>query len=59
MTGFPVVIAENGLGVPVIPVEDGAPVATVAENGLGIPITLVEANGTPLVIEGLPEPEED
>ena len=56
---IPVVIAENGLGIPVIPVEGNAPAAVVAENGLGIPIVIVEQNGTPLVIEGLPEPEED
>lgn len=59
MTGFPVVIAENGLGVPVIAVDANAPAAQVAQNGLGIPIVLVEANGTPLVISGLPEPEEE
>ena len=57
MNGFPVVIAENGLGLPVIPVEANAPSAVVAENGLGIPIVLTEKNGIPLVIEGLPEPE--
>lgn len=57
MTGFPVVIATNGLGAPVIPVEKDAPPAIVAENGMGAPIVLVEKNGTPLVIEGLPEPE--
>lgn len=55
--GFPVVIAENGLGAPVIAVEDGAPAATIAENGLGAPIVLVEKNGAPLVITGLPEPD--
>lgn len=55
--GFPVVIAENGLGAPVIAVEANAPHATVAQNGLGAPIVLVEKNGTPLVISGLPEPE--
>jgi len=54
---IPVVIAENGLGAPVIAVDENAPAAIVAENGLGVPIVLVEANGTPLVIEGLPEPE--
>lgn len=59
MSGSPVVIAENGLGVPVIAVESNAPAATVATNGLGMPIVLVEANGTPLVIDGLPEPEEE
>lgn len=57
MSGFPVVVAENGSGIPVIPVDANAPAAVVASNGLGIPIVLVEANGTPLVISGLPEPE--
>lgn len=56
---LPVVIAENGFGMPVIPVEANAPPAVVAANGLGIPIVIVEKNGTPLVIEGLPEPEEE
>lgn len=56
---IPVVIAENGLGTPVIAVDANAPAAVVADNGLGIPIVLVEANGIPLVIEGLPEPEEE
>lgn len=41
--GFPVVIVEN-VGVPVVQVEENAPLATVATNGLGIAITLVEAN---------------
>lgn len=59
VSGFPVVIADNGLGIPVIPVEDNAPHATVATNGLGTPIVIVEANGIPLVIDGLPEPEEE
>lgn len=57
--GFPVVIAANGLGVPVIVVEANAPLATVAANGLGMPIVLVEENGTPLIVQGLPEPEEE
>lgn len=55
--GIPIVIAENGLGAPVIAVEANAPAATVAENGFGIPVVLVEENGTPMVISGLPEPE--
>lgn len=52
--GFPVVIAENGLGVPVVNVEDGnAPLMTVAENGLGMPIVLVEnGRGVPARVEG-------
>ena len=55
MTGFPVVIAENGIGITVVAVEENGAPATVAENGLGTPIVLVEANGIPLVISGLPE----
>ncbi len=54
---IPVVIAENGLGIPVIAVEANAPAAIVAENGLGVAIVLVEKNGVPLIISGLPEPE--
>lgn len=54
---IPVVIAANGLGAPVIPVEKNAPSATIAENGLGAPIVLVEKNGTPMIISGLPEPK--
>jgi len=52
--GFPVVIAANGFGIPVIPVEENAPAATVATNGLGTPIVIVEENGIPLIVEGLP-----
>lgn len=51
--GFPVVIVVSG-GVPVVQVDDNAPLATIATNGLGIAITLVEANGIPLIIQ---EPE--
>jgi len=51
--GFPVVIVESG-GIPVVQVDANAPLATIASNGLGVAITLVEANGTPLVIQ---EPE--
>lgn len=54
---IPIVIAENGLGAPVIAVEANAPSAIIAENGLGAPVVLVEKNGTPLVISGLPDPE--
>lgn len=56
MAGFPVVVVED-FGIPVVSVPEGAPLATVATNGLGTPIVLVEENGTPLVIEGLPEEE--
>lgn len=54
---IPVVVATNGLGAPVIPVEANAPAAVVAENGRGAPIVIVEKNGIPLVISGLPAPE--
>lgn len=50
--GIPVVIAENGQGFPVKPVEDNAPVMTVAENGLGAPIVISEL-GAPFVVQGL------
>lgn len=52
--GFPVVIAANGLGVPVVNVGDGnAPLMTVAENGLGMPIVLVESGrGVPARVAG-------
>lgn len=56
MSGFPIVLKETG-GIPVVAVEANAPPATVATNGLGLAVTLVEDNGIPLVIEGLPEPE--
>lgn len=56
---IPVVIAANGLGVPVTPVEGNAPAAVVAANGMGIPIVIAEKNGAPMVVTGLPEPEED
>lgn len=55
MSGFPVVIAENGFGIPVVSVEENGAPATVAANGLGTPIVLVEANGIPLIISGLPD----
>lgn len=59
MSGAPVVIAANGLGAPVKPVDDGAPVMTIADNGLGAPIVISET-GTPFIVEGYtpPEPEE-
>lgn len=53
MAGFPVVIAANGLGIPVVAVEANAPAAVVAANGFGIPIVIVEENGIPLVVSGL------
>lgn len=51
MPGTPVVIASNGLGMPVKQVESGAPVMTVAANGLGTPIVLSD-RGAPFVVEG-------
>jgi hypothetical protein len=48
--GFPVVIVENGIGIPVKPVDGNAPVMTVAENGLGLPVTISD-NGAPFVLE--------
>lgn len=57
MPGPAVVIVEEG-GIPVIPVEDKAPVVTVYVPPTdispirGTPITIVETNGTPLVVEG-------
>lgn len=59
MNGVPVVIAENGYGFPVRPVESGAPLLTVSTNGFGAPIVIDETHGTPFVVEGLPEPEEE
>lgn len=53
--GIPVVIAENGQGFPVRPVEDNAPVMTVAENGLGAPVVISEL-GAPFVVEGIAPP---
>lgn len=50
--GFPVVISPSG--IPVVAVENDAPLATIAENSMGTPIKIVDKNGTPLVIEGLP-----
>ena len=36
MSGAPVVIASNGLGVPVKPVSANAPQVKIATNGLGL-----------------------
>lgn len=60
MTGFPVVIATNGLGIPVRPVETNAPVMQVTDNGLGVPIVISEL-GAPFIVTGYtpPEPDED
>lgn len=58
MSGISVVIAENGLGIPIRPVEANAPVMTVAANGLGTPIVISD-QGAPFIVEGYepPEPE--
>lgn len=53
--GVPVVIAANGLGFPVKPVDSGAPLMTVAENGLGAPIVISD-NGAPFVVDGADPP---
>lgn len=53
---IPVIIASNGLGVPVKAVESGAPKLRVSDNGYGFPIVLSDL-GTPFVVENLPEPE--
>ena len=50
MSGIPVVIAENGFGTPVRPVDSNAPVMTVAENGFGMPIVISDL-GAPFVVE--------
>ncbi len=50
---FPVVIAANGQGIPVINTPLGAP-AIVATNGMGTPIVIVTENGTPLNVSGAP-----
>lgn len=58
MSGVPVVIAENGLGFPVRPVEANAPVMTIAKNGLGAPIVISDL-GAPFIVQGLePSPDE-
>lgn len=52
MSGAPVVIATNGYGMAVRPVDSGSPVLTVAENGFGMPIVISDL-GAPFVVEGL------
>lgn len=47
----PVVIAANGLGMPVRPVDRNAPAMQIAENGMGIPIVISDL-GAPFVVEG-------
>lgn len=48
----PVVIAENGIGLPVNPVEDHAPSMTIADNGYGEPI-VISPLGAPYIVNGL------
>lgn len=52
MSGPPVIIASNGRGFPVRPVDENAPVLTVSANSLGTPIVISE-RGAPFIIEGL------
>lgn len=52
----PVVIANNGRGVPVIAVSANAPPAIVADSGRGVPIVLVDVNGQPMIVSNLPPP---
>lgn len=49
MSGIPVVISDNG--IPVRPVERGAPVMTVAAQG-GLPIRISDL-GVPFIVQGL------
>lgn len=48
--GIPVVISENGM--PITPVQSGAPLLTVSGNGFGVPVTITE-NATPFMVDGL------
>jgi len=51
MPGFPVVIATNGIGLPVRPTAVNAPVMSIAANGFGAPIVL-DNKGSPFIVEG-------
>lgn len=51
VSGIPVVISGNGLGLPVKPVASDAPLMTVAENGFGSPIVISDL-GAPFVVDG-------
>ena len=42
MTGIPVVIAENGLGITVRPVDANAPSMTISANGIGAMCRLIK-----------------
>jgi hypothetical protein len=52
---IPVVISQNGFGIPVKAVDDGAPTMQVAENGFGIPVVISD-RGIPFVVLGLLPP---
>lgn len=54
--GFPVVLSERG--APFVAVTERAPLATIATNGRGAPIRLVEDGAPPLIVQGVPEPDE-
>lgn len=58
MSGVPVVISTNGLGMPVRPVTENAPVLTIADNGFGAPIVVTD-NGAPFIVEGYEPPPEE
>ena len=47
---MPVVIALNGLGIPVTDVASGAPLAIISANGYGVPIVLVASGGIPMIV---------
>ena len=47
---MPVVIAANGLGIPVTDVASGAPLAIISANGYGVPIVLVASGGIPMIV---------
>lgn len=50
MSGIPFVIAENGIGIPVNPVADNAPLLKSSSNGFGIPI-VIDEKGAPFVLD--------
>ena len=52
MSGVPVVISTNGFGVPVCPVDEGAPVIEVVSSGFGVPI-IISDKGYPFIVLGL------
>lgn len=51
MAGIPVVLSGNGIGIPVRPTDNDAPVMTIASNGIGTPIVITEL-GTPFIVQG-------